>query len=144
SFASKETPLHLAALVKDGAGVARALLDAGAEPNAKSAFHVTPLMYAAWTGNDIVSTLMKFDADATCIGLHGENALGTAAWNGFATAVDLMLEAGAHPCVTDYWGGHSLAWAAQGERHDVLRAILARHRGEVDCPTGNRGWGSPE
>ena len=73
-WVDKRTPLFYAA-ASGSAGVARVLLEAGADPNARedlscysTRLNYTPLHYAANNGHlEVVKVLLKFGADATLI-----------------------------------------------------------------------------
>jgi ankyrin repeat protein len=134
--------LHLACLLKEGQRVVELLLRRGAPPDARTKFGVTPLCYAAWTGNQMVRALLEHGADATLVGRSGENPLGAAAWTGNADAFGALLRAGGDPFITDPSGGHSLTWAAQQGHLEIIDMIVGRFPEDVDVPTGERGWGS--
>jgi ankyrin repeat protein len=73
------TPLHSAVATDAGASdpdIVRLLLDAGADPNAKSAEGGTPLHTAAFTGDrDSAELLLAYGADPTATDTKGRSAL---------------------------------------------------------------------
>ena len=87
------TPLHLAAFARNTAA-ARALLEAGAEPNvlATAAFaRVTPLGTCAFAGaNDVARLLLEHGADPSLSGEHGGTPLDSARANGNDELVELL------------------------------------------------------
>ena len=98
-----ETPLHSAA-AKGSAGVVRALLDAGSDPNAREAgFSVdygwswTPLHLAAASNPDpeVVASLLEAGADLNAISGEGMFPLHHATANQNPAVAALLLDAGA-------------------------------------------------
>ena len=87
------TPLHLAAFARNAAA-ARALLEAGADPDviATASFaRVTPLGTCAFAGaNDVARLLLEHGADPTLTGEHGGTPLDSARANGNAELVELL------------------------------------------------------
>ncbi len=94
------TALHYTAFFggRDAATVARALLDAGADVDARSAndFDVLPI-HSACAGNhdDVVAVLIAAGADVNATQRGGYTPLHGAAQNGAETTVDRLLAAGA-------------------------------------------------
>jgi ankyrin repeat protein len=94
------TALHYPAFFggQDAATVARALLDAGADVDARSAndFDVLPI-HSACAGNhdDVVEVLIAAGADVNATQSGGYTPLHGAAQNGAETTVDRLLAAGA-------------------------------------------------
>ena len=91
------TPLHSA--VADDAGdvtkeLVKMLLDAGADPNAKSASGGTPLHTAAFTGNlAVLEMLLEAKADASARDREGRSALDIARERGNTEAAALLHDA---------------------------------------------------
>jgi uncharacterized protein len=94
------TALHLAAFAHNVVG-ARALLDAGADPNAVSRARfarVTPLGTAAFAESvEVARLLLDYGADPSIGGEGGGTPLDTARTNGNAELVALLEEAGPGP-----------------------------------------------
>jgi ankyrin repeat protein len=92
------TALHFAAFFGGGADVARALLRAGADPDARSRneMSVAPLNSAAAGGHDdVVEALLAAGADPNVRQRHGWVPLHAAAENGDEAMVERLLAAGA-------------------------------------------------
>ncbi|HQG27667.1 MAG TPA: ankyrin repeat domain-containing protein, partial [Candidatus Ozemobacteraceae bacterium] len=93
------TPLHFAAQ-SGNISIVRALLNAGADVNARNPQDITPLHLAAWDGNaEIVSLLLERGADVNRRNHRNEgmSALDIAAMTGAADVVRILIEHGADP-----------------------------------------------
>ncbi|OQA06241.1 MAG: Phosphocholine transferase AnkX [bacterium ADurb.Bin374] len=93
------TPLHFAAQ-SGNISIVRALLNAGADVNARNPQDITPLHLAAWDGNaEIVSLLLEHGADVNRRNHRNEgmSALDIAAMTGAADVVRILIEHGADP-----------------------------------------------
>ena len=142
-FSGGHTLLHLAACFPNNSKIEAALLDAGADVNARSVMGATPLHCAVWNPpND--QTLLDRGADSRVVSLEGDSALNVAAWLGNPETVARHLEAGALPILTDKNGGHAVSWAAQAGRVEVLQRILSRYPDSIDVCTGAYGMGSQD
>jgi len=90
------TPLHLAAFAHN-VEAARALLEAGADPNvlATASFaRVTPLGTCAFAGaNDVARVLLEHGADPTLTADHGFTPIDSALQNGNDELVELLRNA---------------------------------------------------
>lgn len=122
------TALHYPAFFGAGDAVAatRALLDAGADVNARSAnpFSVLPLHSAVAGNHDaIVAVLLEAGADANATQRHGFTPLHGAAQNGADTTVDRLLDAGADRAARND-DGVSAADLAARAGHAALAARL--------------------
>ena len=122
------TALHYPAFFGrgDASGVTRALLEAGADVNARSAndFAVLPL-HSAVAGNhaDVAALLIDAGADVNARQRHGWTPLHGAAQNGAADTVERLLAAGADRTATND-EGVSAADLASGAGHEEIAARL--------------------
>ena len=99
------TPLYWA----ETAEVVTALLQAGADPNARDNNFMTPLYKAKTAG--IVTALLQAGADPnTRIGVSGETPLHWAALVGTAEVVTALLQAGADAGAAVYQRGKGLQY----------------------------------
>lgn len=122
------TALHYPAFfgLGDAAGVTQALLEAGADVNARSAndFSVLPL-HSAVAGNHaaVAALLIDAGADVNARQRHGWTPLHAAAQNGAEDTVERLLAAGADPAATND-DGVSAADLAAKAGHEALAARL--------------------
>ncbi len=120
------TALHFAAFFGGGGAVARSLLAAGADPNARSRneMEVMPLHSAAAGGHDdVVAELLAASADPTARQRHGWTPLHAAAEHGDVAMVERLLAAGAEPsAATD--DGRTPADLARAAGHDAIASRL--------------------
>jgi len=125
------TPLHRAVEYGRDAHIA-ALVDAGADVNARSFFGGTPLHYLVENIPAIVTALIQAGADLGARDYEGMTPLLTAIQNmpseaqGRATGVRLMLSAGADPNTRNQYGATALAIALRKERWSkmMIHALL--------------------
>ena len=117
------TPLHIAAFAHNDAA-ARALLDAGADPNvlATASFAtVTPLGTAATFGAvGIARTLLDHGADTEATADHGFTPLQSAAANGNRELVELLLAHGARTDARNERGERAADLAKSDELKELL------------------------
>ncbi|MGK5642537.1 ankyrin repeat domain-containing protein [Streptomyces sp. URMC 126] len=128
----------VAAVICEEDARVRALLRAGADPDAPDADGVTALYVAAVDGaTDLVRRLLEAgaspDAESAWPGAEGTPLCAAACW-GHIGAVRLLLAHGADPNLRedDGAGWAPLDWAVHGgheETAEVLRAAGARPRG---------------
>jgi ankyrin repeat protein len=128
SSADGFTALHYPAFfgVGDAAAATRALLEAGADVNARSAnpFSVLPI-HSATAGNhdDVVAVLIDAGADVNARQRHGWTPLHGAAQNGSLASVERLLAAGADPAARND-DGTSAIELAQAAGHEAIVARL--------------------
>ena len=101
------TPLHDACSGGKLATV-RALLDRGADPNARNEFGQTPLINAIERRHtdvtEIVRTLLASGADCNASARNAESSLHRAARHGLDEVIELLLGAGANFDAAGLWG----------------------------------------
>jgi ankyrin repeat protein len=117
----------------------RAMLDAGADPDARDAFDRTPLIHAAFAGHlEVARLLLDRGAGANAENLQRRSALVLAADQGHTEIVELLLDRGAdpdHAGIHDQTALHVAGW--QGHVA-VVRALLAGGADpELHDATGN-------
>ena len=122
------TALHYPAFFGQGdaVGASRALVEAGADVNARSAneFSVLPLHSAvAGSHEDVAAQLIDAGADVNARQRHGWTPLHGAAQNGAGDTVDRLLAAGADLAATND-DGVSAADLAANAGHEELAARL--------------------
>jgi ankyrin repeat protein len=122
------TPLHRAAYAGDVRQV-RALLQAGARPDAANRYGMTPLALAASAGSaDLVTLLVESGASVRAADAalrDGQTTLMLAARAGNADAVAVLLKHGADPNAAERrTGTTALMWAALDDRGGVIRTLV--------------------
>ncbi|AMV34425.1 Phosphocholine transferase AnkX [Pirellula sp. SH-Sr6A] len=102
------------------------LLDAGANPNAKTYYGVTPLTIACTQG-DMASVRLLLDAkaDATTLGPGDATLLMIASRQGNEKIAELLLQSGCSVNATERNGQTALMWAAAAGNTDVVKTLLA-------------------
>ena len=126
-----------AARNRDGTAV-RALLEAGADVNARQPDGATALHWAAhWDDAGMARRLVRAGADVDAAGAYGVTPLSLAAANGSAVLVELLLGAGADPNAARDSGETPLMRAASTGSVAAVRALLAAGA-DIDAadPTG--------
>ena len=115
------TPLLLAAINKEGAGVITVLAEKGANLNLRSNDQMTALMYAAAYGlKDNVNTLLEHGADINAQSKSGMTALHFAAHNGDQDMANHLMDRGAEKSILNKNGqtASHLAWEVFNKRFD--------------------------
>ena len=142
-----KTPLHWAA-EKDHVEIARALLDAGADIEAKTNWGDTPLNWAATLGSSNVADLLlgrgargfdlnvaaalgKLDDVKTMIDSTTDpsaisHAMYSAARNGHTEVVKYLLDHGATIDTKGFFGGTGLHWSAINGHRETVELLIAR------------------
>jgi ankyrin repeat protein len=106
--------------------IVKALLAAGAKPNAANRYGVTPLHEAATIGSAaVVNALLRAGAQASAVYGEGETPLMLAARSGNLESVKLLLEAGADVNAAEKFRGQTALMLAATENHaPVVKALL--------------------
>ena len=127
SFASVDTPLHVAAH-HDDLATASQLIDAGADPGAANDYGVTPAHLAcANRGDEMVAALLTAGADPNAATWNGETILMACARTGAFGAVKALLDHGADVGATERRNGQTaLMWAAAGGHDNVAQLLVER------------------
>jgi thioredoxin-like negative regulator of GroEL len=103
----------------------KALLDKGADVNARDKDGLTALMWAAAGGRtDIVKALLDKGADVNAKTSYGYTALMWAAAGGHTDIVKALLDKGADVNAKDSDGYTALMWAAARGHTDIVKALL--------------------
>jgi len=125
-------------LKKERADLATLLLDAGADVNQAAVNGITPLMAAAFAGQDaIVKRLLKDGANPRAVDRLQKNAMIYAAGEGHTDVVLTLMSAGVAP--NDVYANNltALMWAAGFGKTATVRALLAA--GADPAMKDNRG-----
>jgi ankyrin repeat protein len=132
------------------------LIDATADPNTRGEWAVTPLVAAAWRGNEqIVRRLVAKGADITMRSADGVTPLHAAADGGHPAMVAFLLGHGADAKATTNNGRTPLhaaasSWSFSRARNEAERTVLEKHKidilsmlldagADVDATWGDRG-----
>lgn len=122
----------------DNLEIARVLVDAGANPSAKTDLGVTPLWPASQNGSALMTALLlEAGADPRATLLSGETLVMTAARSGSAEVVRQLLEGGADPNGSATRGQTALMWAA-GQGHSSVVEVLLEYGADVHARTNLR------
>ena len=122
------TALHYPAFFGRGetAAAAQALLDAGADVNARSANELSVLpIHSAVAGNHdaVVAALVDAGADVNATQRHGWTPLHGAAQNGSLASVEMLLAAGADPSARNDDGVDALQLAQEAGHEDIVARL---------------------
>lgn len=124
--AADESPLMLAAL-KGEMSLCQLLIKKGADVNKPG---WAPLHYAATNGHkDIMNLLLEENAYIDAASPNGTTPLMMAAHYSDASAVKLLLEAGADPTLKNHQGLTAMDFAYRGGHQDAVEMISAFIRG---------------
>lgn len=125
------TAMHWAAY-HDQAEVIEKLLSAGAKPDEKNRYGITPLLLACENGNErIVRALLMAGAKADVSQRGGEEAIMIASRTGRVGVVKALLENGARTDSHDRKGQTALMWAAAEGHVDVIE-LLVKSGAKID------------
>lgn len=103
-------------------GVIAALVEKGANPNAKANENITPLMLAAIRGNEsAITDLLAAGAQVDAVSIGGSTALMLAAREDEKDAAALLLEAGANADARNEEGWNALMYAARNKGWKVIQ-----------------------
>lgn len=120
----KTTQLLVEAVQRGAAETVAALIDAGADINARTPNGRTPLMFAAVTGNvRIVEMLLKSGADVNAQALDGSTALIKACLWGHADTVEQLLAYGADRELESDDGWTPVSIAVQQGQDQIIRLL---------------------
>ena len=122
------TALHMAAMQPSGAPIVHLLLEAGANPNARTLVGTTPLFAAVVASLESTKLLLAKGADANSKSDTGGTALMAAAFESPRTAA-LLIASGADVKAKTKRGVTALANAANGGNLETVKLLL-----EKDAP----------
>jgi ankyrin repeat protein len=105
--------------------VVRALVQQGADVNARGVDGTSPLHHAVSSDHlDVADLLLKAGANVTAADRYGVTPLSLAALNGNASMIRRLLDAGADPNAADPAGETALMTAAQTGIPDAMRVLV--------------------
>jgi ankyrin repeat protein len=113
----------------------RALIDAGANVNVRSAKGETPLMLAARLGDaTMVQRLLDAYADPEATAHNGYTALMVACVAGRVAAAQALLASATHAVINakDKLKTTALMYAVKGKHEDTVKLLLEKKRGLID------------
>ena len=111
------------------------LLDAGADPNITDGMGNTCIQIAVGNGcsKDVLETIVNHGVDVNATNKKNVTALMIACEKGNANAINVLLNAGAHPNIIDANGNTCLHYAAYGDCiKDSLQTVI-NHGAEVNA-----------
>ena len=118
------TALHWASF-QNRSTAAKQLVEYGADADAMTVYHVTPLSLACEYGNaDAVEVLIDSGVDVSIRRLGKETPLMLAARNGSTRIVGQLIEAGATVDDKEAGGQTALMWAAAAGNADVVKMLI--------------------
>jgi uncharacterized protein len=134
------TALHYAVLNND-IELARALLRAGADAQARTRYGVNPIYLAAQNGSaGMTRQLLDAGANPNEIYREGESVLHTAARTGNVETVKVLLDAGASVDAREEWHSQTpLMWAA-AQGHAALIPLLVQNGADVNAESSIQEW----
>ena len=109
----------------DYAKIMQQLLDKGADVESKDSSGWTPLLWAAWNGNEeIIQLLLDKGADIESKDSSGLTPLSWAAEKGHKEIVQLLLDRGANIESKNSFGWTPLLWAAWNGNKEIIQLLL--------------------
>ncbi|KAK7038242.1 ankyrin repeat domain-containing protein [Favolaschia claudopus] len=127
-----------AASVNGHAGIAEALIQAGAQVDSIGGYHGTALQAAACTGNEsMLRVLIQHGANLDFQTKRYNNALYKASRRGYEAIVRLLVENGANVNIQTAEHGTALQMAAHGGHGGIVRLLLA-HGADVNVHYGEQ------
>lgn len=112
-----------------------ALIDAGADINARDPRGYSPLMLAVYLGQvEVASYLIEMGADVNSTDFNGNSILMGACFKGHVTMVEMLLMNGANPTARNSTGMTAYDFAITFGRDEVARLVTV----DPQSPSQNR------
>lgn len=128
-----------------GPEVVAALIQCGANVNARDAEMTTPLMYASRAGNvAVVQALLQGHCDLTMTDARGMTALMHACSLAIPSVTQILLAADPHGLSardSSHWG--ALHWATAVRAHECVWVLLGSPHAQADLASWESGVDSP-
>lgn len=120
-----KTALHFAVIEASDPTVIQALVDAGADLEARDIDGSAPIHYAAQNQNvEIIRVLLESGADFTSVQKDGATALHLAALHSTPAVMTELMDAGADVFATDLDGKTAFDYAKRGQTDEALNNYL--------------------
>ena len=120
---------------KGNKGAINMLLNAGADPNITDDMGATCIHHAVGEGcsKDVLETIMNHDANVNARNKKNVTALMIACVKGKEDAINVLLDSGADPNITDADGNTSLHYAAQSDCCTQVLQEIINHSADVNA-----------